>query len=416
MAMTAGRSAQERLLIVGGGMAGLGAALACAQARPDVPITLLEQAPEFSEVGAGIQLGPNAVRVLRDWGLEPALAAVAAFPATLQVRRAADGAGLATLPLGEQARRAYGAPYVTIHRADLHTLLLQALRPHGQVALYTGQRVQTLHSDAHGVLATGSDEQTWSAQAALLADGVWSVLRQQVVGDGPPRFSGHLAYRGLLPMDEAPPSVARDAVVAWLGPRLHGVHYPVRAGRWLNVVLVVEGPLPDGDVTGWDHAAQRHALQQALGPVHPALAALVEAVPHWRLWPLFGRAPMRSAHEHAQGRVGLLGDAAHPMRPYLAQGAAMALEDAWTLAQLLPPARQPIDWPAVLAAWARVRWPRNARVQARSRANGVIFHATGALRLGRDAALALLGPRLLDQPWLYSGPPRPTAWPCQEGR
>lgn len=398
---------RQDLLVVGGGMAGLGAALAVQRVRPDLRITLLEQAPEFSEVGAGIQLGPNAVRVLHDWGLRPALQRVAAFPQRLWVRRATDGATVGTLALGQQAQRRYGAPYATIHRADLHGLLLQALQPLPGVALYTGQQVRALHQSPLGVRAVGADEQVWQADAALVADGVWSALRRQLLGDEGPAFAGHVAYRGLLPMAEAPAGMASDAVVAWLGPRLHGVHYPVRAGAWLNVVLVVEGPLPKGEPPGWDHEGQRRQLLQALGPVHEPLQALVEAVPQWRQWPLFGRAPMRGAHEHAVGRVALLGDAAHPMRPYLAQGAAMALEDAWTLARLLPPAPQPVDWPATLQRWARWRWARNARVQARSQRNGVIFHATGLLRWARDAALALFGPRLLDQPWLYGGPPDP---------
>ena len=405
--MALNASVGRGLLIVGGGMAGLGAALALSRARPELPITLLEQAPEFSEVGAGIQLGPNAVRVLHDWGLGDALAQVAAFPQRLQVRRATDGATVGTLTLGAAVQRRYGAPYATIHRADLHALLLRALQDAPDVALYTGQPVQRLQPRGELVLAVGSDEQVWHAQAVLVADGVWSRLRAALLGDGAPAFTGHVAYRGLLPIGQAPAALAREAVVAWLGPRLHGVHYPVRAGAWLNVVLVVEGCLPPGQTPGWDHEGQRRQLQQALGAVHPDLQALVEAVPQWRQWPLFGRAPMRGPHEHARGRIGLLGDAAHPMRPYLAQGAAMALEDAWTLAQLLPPAPQPIDWPALLRRWAEMRWARNARVQARSRRNGVIFHATGLLRWGRDAALALLGERLLDQPWLYAGPPQP---------
>ncbi|TSE18658.1 3-hydroxybenzoate 6-hydroxylase 1 [Tepidimonas alkaliphilus] len=413
MALT--HRAPQRLLIVGGGIAGLSAALALHRARPELRTTLLEQAPEFSEIGAGLQLGPNAVRVLRDWGLAEALAQVAAFPQRLMVRRVADGATLGTLELGAAVQRRYGAPYATVHRADLHALLLHALQQQPGVALYTGQAVQRLQVHGDGVRALGADEQSWEADAALVADGVWSRLRVQLLGDGAPQFSGHVAYRGLLPMDAVPVALARDAVVAWLGPRLHGVHYPVRGGQWLNAVLVIEGPMPSGDTPGWDHAAPRALLLQTLQQVHPDLGAIVEAMPKWRQWPLFGRAPMRGPHEHAQGRVGLLGDAAHPMRPYLAQGAAMALEDAWTLARLLPAAPQPIDWPAVLRRWAEARWARNARVQARSRRNGVIFHATGLLRWGRDAALALLGRRLLDQPWLYAGPPQPGAAGLQAG-
>jgi salicylate hydroxylase len=390
-------------------MAGLGAALACARARPETTIELFERAPEFSEVGAGIQLGPNAVRVLHDWGLQQALEAVAAFPSELCVRTAADGRVLGRLALGEAMRQRYGAPYATIHRADLHRLLLQALRETTAVALHTGQTVTSHQTDADGVAITTASGGRWHADALLAADGVWSAIRTRLLGDGRAAFSGHLAYRGMVRREDLPAALRTPQVVAWLGARMHAVHYPVRAGAWFNVVVVVEGPLPPADVESWDHEARVADLRQRLGVVHGDLDAVLQAVPAWRLWPLHVRTPMRGPHEHAQGRVALLGDAAHPTRPYLAQGAAMALEDAWALGRLL--AAQPrsavADWPAVLARWAQGRWARNARVQARSRRNGVIFHARGPLRWARDTVMALRGQRGLDQPWLYSGPPDP---------
>ena len=408
-ALSSGRRVQERVVIVGGGMAGLGAALACARARPEMSIDLFERAPEFSEVGAGIQLGPNAVRVLHDWGLQQPLEAVAAFPSELRVRAAADGRVLGRLALGEAMRQRYGAPYATIHRADLHRLLLQALLETTAVALHSGQAVTDHQTDADGVAITTASGGRWYADALLAADGVWSAIRTRLLGDGRTAFSGHLAYRGMVRWDDLPATLRMSQVVAWLGARMHAVHYPVRAGAWLNVVVVVEGPLPPADVEGWDHEARVAELRQRLGPVHADLEAVLQAVPAWRLWPLHVRAPMRGPHEHAQGRVALLGDAAHPTRPYLAQGAAMALEDAWALGQLL--AAQPrsgvADWPAVLGHWARGRWARNARVQARSRRNGTVFHASGPLRWARDVTMALLGERVLDQPWLYGGPPDP---------
>lgn len=403
-------AAPGRILVVGGGMAGLGAALACAQARPDSDIALLERAPTFSEVGAGIQLGPNAVRVLHDWGLREPLAAVAAFPQRLRVRAAHGGDELGELALGERARQRYGEPYATVHRADLHGLLLAALQDTTGVALHNGEAVVAYAERADGVEVRTAAERRWTADVLLAADGVWSPTRQRLLGDGRPVFSGHLAYRGLVRMADLPARLRASEVVAWLGPRLHGVHYPVRAGQWLNVVMVVEGPLPPTDAEGWDHEAHAVHLRAALGPVHADLEAVLHAVLHWRLWPLHAREPMRGPHEHARGRVALLGDAAHPMRPYLAQGAAMALEDAWALGRLLraqPPGQ--VDWPGWLAQWAQGRWARNARVQARSRRNGVVFHARGLVRWGRDRAMALLGERLLDQPWLYDGPPDPLA-------
>ncbi len=395
-------------LVVGGGIGGLAAAVACTQAQPGLQVTLLERAPVFSEVGAGIQLGPNAVRVLHDWGLQAALQGVAAWPQRLRVRDTAHGTVLGTLPLAGRAQARYGQPYATIHRADLHALLLQVLQGCPQVTLHSGVEVVQHREDDRGVTVAAADGTPWCGDVLLAADGVWSPTRQQLLGDGAAYFSGHLAYRGLVRMDQLPPALQAPEVVAWLGPRLHAVHYPVRAGAWLNVVIVVEGPLPADGVPSWDHEAHVAALRRALGAVHRDLSTLVDAVPAWRLWPLFVREPMRGPGEHVRGRVALLGDAAHPTRPYLAQGAAMALEDAWTLGRLLYAGGTPApDWPALLRRWAALRWARNARVQARSRRNGVVFHAAGLLRWARDRALAVGGARVLDQPWLYAGPPDP---------
>ncbi|MEN9903733.1 MAG: hypothetical protein RLZZ555_298, partial [Pseudomonadota bacterium] len=209
---------------------------------------------------------------------------------------------------------------------------------------------------------------------------------------------------------DLPPELRRNEVTAWLAPGLHAVHYPVRGGEWMNVVVVVEGEIPP-DPESWDHAAQASGLRAALGAVQADFSRLLDAVPSWRLWPLNARQPMRGPHEHAQGRVALLGDAAHPTRPYLAQGAAMALEDAWTLGRLLEQARWRLggrlDWSGLLQALARTRWRRNGWIQQRSRRNGLIFHASGPLRWGRDLAMGLVGERLIDVPELYRGPPQP---------
>ena len=396
-------------LVVGGGIGGLAVALACRRAQPALRVTLLERAAAFTEVGAGIQLGPNAVRVLFDWGLEAVLREVAAWPQRLRVRDSASGAELGTLPLAGRAQARYGQPYATIHRADLHAVLLAALRDDPAVALCCGVEAVD-YRDAQGgpVTVTAADGQCWQADVLLAADGVWSCTRERLLGDGPAHFSGHLAYRGLVPMGLVPAGLRSSEVVVWLGPRLHAVHYPVRAGGWMNVVIVVEGPLPDEAAPSWDHAAQVSALRHALGAAHRDLLAVVDVVPQWRLWPLFVRDPMRGAHEHVRGRVALLGDAAHPTRPYLAQGAAMALEDAWALGRWLQAAGTATpDWSDLLPRWAAQRWARNARVQARSRRNGVVFHASGPLRWARNAALTLGGARVLDQPWLYAGPPDP---------
>lgn len=388
-------------------MAGLAAALAIRRAQPALRVALLEQADAFSEVGAGIQLGPNAVRVLRDWGLDAGLRAVAAYPSHLSVRDVREGRELGRLRLGERAEQRYGAPYATIHRADLHRLLFDAVQVEGRVRCQLQARLETVQSTPAGVQVTTQDGADWQASALLGCDGLWSRVRGQVWGDPAPAFSGHLAYRGMARMADLPGAEVASAVGAWLGPRMHAVHYPVRGGEWLNVVVVVHGPRP-AEPAGWDHQAHAQALQAAVGRVAPDLQRVLQAVPSWRLWPLCGRSPVAGPHAMARGNVALLGDAAHPMRPYLAQGAAMALEDAWVLGRLMAAASSlPVDWPALLQRWAACRWRRCAWVQARSQRNGTIFHAQGVLRWGRDTAMAWLGERLLDVPRLYAGPPAP---------
>ncbi len=403
------------VLVAGGGMAGLAAALAVARAGQ--PVELLEQTAAFSEVGAGIQLGPNAVRVLADWGLWPALQKVVAFPEQLWARDVHSGRTLGVLPLGERAVARYGQPYVTLHRADLHTLLLHAVHAHGHVRCHLSQRVgafvQTPLQGAGsgpGVTLHTETGERWHGAALLGCDGVWSRVRQGLLNDGAANFTGHLAYRGLVPMDDLPPTLRAMRVTAWLGPRMHAVHYPVRAGAFMNVVVVVVHGRAPADLASWDHAANAATLRQTLGPVSADLDTVLQAVPQWRLWPLNDRPPMNGPHQHAQGAVALLGDAAHPLRPYLAQGAAMALEDAWVLGQLLLAEKESklaSDWPSLLQRWARQRWQRNAWVQARSRRNGPIFHAQGPLRWARNLSMAALGERVMDLPQLYSGPPKP---------
>jgi len=408
----------EPVLVAGGGIGGLAAAFALA--REGVPVTLLEQAQAFGEVGAGLQLGPNAVRVLDDWGLSPALHACAAFPDEVRARDAHSGRRLGRLRLGPVIRARYGKPYATVHRVDLHALLLEAVRAQPGVQLRLGERVAAYEEHADGIRLVLESEETLHGQALIGCDGLWSRVRNQMLGAVPVRASGHLAYRGLVPSDELPAALAKPVVTAWLGPRMHVVHYPVRSGEYFNVVAVVEGVLGHGhggevgsDPQSWTHQAHAHDLRRALGTACDDLVHMIEAVHDWKLWPLNDRPPVSGPGEHARGRVALLGDAAHPLRPYLAQGAAMAIEDAWTIGRLTGRQRaashDPIGWQRVFEAYAHTRWARNARVQDRSARNGTIFHADGLLRLGRDAAMALLGERLMDNPWLYSGPPDPVA-------
>jgi salicylate hydroxylase len=388
-------------LIAGGGIGGLAAALACARAGCDV--RLYEQAAAFSEVGAGVQLGPNAVRRLHGWGLAQALAAVAAQPGHLCVRNAISGQPLATLPLNPDMAQRYGAPYCTVHRADLHAVLLDALAREGGARLKTACPVRAVRQDGGSVTLSLMSDLDVEGDLLVGADGLWSTVRQHLLGDGAAVPTGHVAYRALAVQQALPAALRSQQVTAWLGPRLHVVAYPVRRGELLNLVAIVQGP-PRGDAQDWDQAAVAAELQAAMGETCTAVRDLVQAMPHWRLWMLNARAPVSGPQALVNGRVALLGDAAHPMLPYLAQGAGMAIEDAAELGSLLTmTSAAALDVPLALSRYALNRWQRVARVQARSLRNGRIFHATGAMQAARDGALRLLGRHILDVPWLYAG-------------
>ena len=424
----------RRVLIAGGGIGGLAGALSASKAGWNVD--LFERAMSFSEVGAGVQLGPNVVRLLHGWGLAQALDRVAAFPERLQVRDALSGRELGVLPLGRQVLQKYGAPYATVHRADLHGLLLQAVRSQGNTSLALGSSISGYTDDQQAIAlqiqanpapskpqqATGHGFTSSTpvvevvGDALVGADGLWSQVRALMLNDAPPRVTGHLAYRAMLPQSSLPAVLRSQQVTVWLGPKLHVVHYPVRGGELLNVVAIVHGKLA-GDLQSWDHSANSAHLKDATQGTAAMLRDLIQAITDsgntaglaWRLWALCDRPPMRGAFQQAKGRVALLGDAAHPMRPYLAQGAGMAIEDAAELGAALAQAREPgFDVAAALQRYALARWQRNARVQARAVRNGQIFHAQGPLRWARDASMKLLGQKLLDMPWLYGNTPKST--------
>jgi len=384
-----------KVALVGGGIGGLAAALVFSRAGQQ--LELFEKASAFSDIGAGIQLGPNVTRILHAWGLADALREHAFAPDCLQVRSAMSGHMLGELALGSTIAERYGAPYVTLHRADLHRLLLQAVQQ-TQATLHTSSTVHSFQQTPQTVTL----QTTHGARAVDVmvgADGLWSHTRAQLLADGLPRRTGHLAYRALIKQADLPERLRTQNVTAWLGANMHAVQYPVRSGEWLNIVVFVHGDIPD-DFQNWDHSANAVDLKSAVQGSCHALNSLLEAVPSWRLWVMHDRQPMQGAHQHALGRVALLGDAAHPMRPYLAQGAGMAIEDADALGSVLNGATAQ-NVPAALQQFAAKRWQRNARVQARALRNGHIFHATGPMQWGRDVALKLMGENLLDRPWLY---------------
>ncbi len=395
-----------KVLIAGGGIGGLAAALACAQAG--FAVQVFEKSPAFDDIGAGVQLGPNVTRILNAWGLADALKACAAFPENLWARDAVDGQVLGQLRLGTTVQQRYGSAYATVHRADLHGVLLQALKKFPAVDVQRGTAVDSFNGNHAGdgeigLTLSGPDltQQTAAGDLLVGADGLWSKVRNQLLGDGPPQATGHIALRALVAQKDLPYSLQSHDITVWLGRQMHVVHYPVRGGDWLNVVVLLEGELAHG-AESWNHAVDANFLLKVMHSTHGPLQNLLHSIEHWQAWPLSQRTPMASAAEHAKGRVALLGDAAHPMLPYMAQGAGMAIEDAAELVRCLAAQSSTANGVSTaLQHYARARWQRNARVQSRSQRNAQIFHATGLVRWGRNVSMKLLGERLLDVPWLY---------------
>jgi salicylate hydroxylase len=405
----------QHIVIAGGGIGGLACALALARAGQRV--TLLERAPAFADIGAGIQLGPNAMRLLSAWGVEHAVLAQACLPEAIVVRDVVTGRGLSRILLGQAVQQRYGQVYASVHRADLHAALLQAVRQQPQVQLVCAAPVdnvvqrpaaalQASTAGADPAVAVQAAGQTWQADALVAADGVWSSVRHMVLADGPPRATGHAAYRALLPLAHLPAALRSQAleseVGVWWGRDVHVVHYPVRGGEYVNLVVLSEQPAAQA-VPGWASAANAKDVARSLHGACPALRGLVDSASAasapstspWHSWHLYDRPAARS---WVQGRVALLGDAAHPMLPYLAQGAAMALEDAAALADCV--ALQ-ADWASALQHYQRLRKARCERVVATARRNGRIFHLAPPWSLARNAVLALKGTEVLGLPWLY---------------
>jgi salicylate hydroxylase len=395
---------KNSILIVGGGIGGLAAALACTQRGAQAHV--IERAHAFSEVGAGIQMGPNVTRTLFSWGLEKALREVVFTPERLQVRDVQSGRSLGVLQLGQRSLSTYGAPYFTVHRADLHQVLLQQVLNEGTAKLSLQGEVDLIREEVDHLTVQGRGLstpilETLQTEALVGADGLWSTTRQHVTDHASPRVTGLLAYRALVPMHSLPESLRTQDVMVWVGPKVHAVLYPVRRGEYLNLVVIVRGQAPES-LEDWDHAGNKQELDSAMGFAHADLKNVLQAVEAWRLWPLCDRPPVNGPQDMAKGRIALLGDAAHPMRPFLAQGAGMAIEDADTLAACWAMSELPIEdrW----RLYAQKRWARNAKVQQRSIRNGEIFHSEGMIRWGRDLAMKAFGETVMDVPWLYAGP------------
>lgn len=386
------------ILVAGGGIGGLGAALALARAGHAVE--LFERAAEFRELGAGIQLGPNVFAMFDRLGIRDAILADAVQPEALVMRCAVHGHEITRVPLGATMQARFGNPYAVTHRADLHATLLRACHSQPGIALHTGRAVAGFTQDATGVTLRFEDGAAATGTALVAADGLWSRIRRQVLDDGPPTVSGHIAYRAVLPMNQVPAGLRENRVVLWAGPRLHLVTYPLRRGEVMNLVAVFHS---EQYSEGWDQAGDTTLLTRHFEGTRPEVRALLARIDAWKFWVLCDRDPCRG---WAQSRVALLGDAAHPMLQYLAQGASMALEDAVCLADQL--GLHP-DVPAALAAYEDLRVLRAGRLQVMARVYGEVYHAAGVRAELRDALLRDRDPAAAAEgmAWLYEKP----VWP-----
>ena len=391
----------RQALVVGAGIGGLAAALALARQgfRSDV----FERAPALQEFGAGLQLTPNATRALERLGALAAVRKVASAPGAVRVLRGVDGAELARLPVGGAERR-WGAPYLAVHRVDLHRVLAEAAAATGQVALHFGAEVADVVSEAGAVsigVERGALSRRETGEAIVGADGLRSLVRARL-GRGDtdaPHFSYRVAFRATVEAEWVAPRWRDNEVTLRLGPRAHLVHYPLRGGSVINLVAVIEsnGRSASG-ADPWDGEADREALDRAFRDWSYDARDLIAAPKRWRAWPLMLRPPL---DRFAFGRIALIGDAAHPMTPFLAQGAAQAIEDSGALAHRLG---ETTNAEAALAAYSADRVARANRVQREASMQGRIYHLSGPFALARDFAMRALGPEgvLKRLDWLYA--------------
>jgi 3-hydroxybenzoate 6-monooxygenase len=381
------------ILIAGGGIGGLAAAHALS--RKGFRVRVLEQAAEFREIGAGIQLSPNIFAAAERIGLKDALLADAWQPSAMEMRCALSGDLITRLPLGQEFVARFGQPYAVSHRADVHGVFLKACQNSNLVSLETSQRVESFEDDGTGITAMLHGGERVQGRALIGCDGMWSKTREKIIGDGAPRVSGHIAYRAVLKRAEVPDDLWRPDVVLWAGPRTHFVHYPLRRGELYNLVAVFHS---DRYEEGWNTEVDPSELWKHFSGQRPDVLRLLERIETWRMWVLCDREPVKN---WSQGRVTLLGDAAHPMLQYLAQGACQATEDAVVLAEKV--AEQPDDLAAAVQAYQAARYLRTGRVQIMARVYGEFYHARGVTAELRNI---MLGARTPQQAydgiaWLY---------------
>ena len=392
-----------KVLVAGGGIGGITAALCLAQRGCTVEV--FEQASAFGEVGAGIQLSPNCARVLLHLGLGPALQAVGFLPQATQFRAWDTGEVLGENRLGAYVHERYGAPYYHVHRGDLLRVLVEAAARTPGITLYTGMRVRDCAQDGRGVTLTleGRADGTRAHRADLVhtgdvligADGIHSVVRAHLWGSEQPRFTGNVAWRALVPADRLPAGLIRPMSTAWWGPHKHFVHYYVRGGALVNCVCVVEKA--GWEIESWTERGALSELRADFAGWHADLQTLIGAIDTDALfkWALYDRAPMA---RWGVDRITLLGDACHPTLPFMAQGAAMAIEDAAVLAGCLASEG---DVPARLQRYEDLRRDRTAGIQTGSRRNAALFHLSGAEAEQRNRAMRAAGERSMDDLYGY---------------
>jgi salicylate hydroxylase len=390
------------VIVAGAGIAGLTAALALA--RNGFRIIVLEQAERLEETGAGIQLSPNATRTLINLGLGERLRPHVVAPEALRVISAGSGREIVRMPLGAAAEKRYGAPYWSIHRGDLQAALADAAFAHVDISVKLGMRMEDFATHSQGIaVSVRGTAGMWheNGLALIAADGLWSRARQRFGVRDAPRFAGRTAWRALVPAKDVAPEFREPWVHLWLGRGAHLVHYPVKAGRVINIVAIVDDTW---NAAGWSEPARRVDLLPRFPARHwaPQARALLGQPEAWLKWALYDRRPLSNASKEA---VALIGDAAHPMMPYLAQGAAMAIEDAAVAAQCL--AQMPDDPAQAMTTYWAVRRARTRKVQRLAARNGERYHLFGLQGLLRNTAMRMLGgTRLLHHyDWLYDWRP-----------
>lgn len=383
----------ENVLIAGGGIGGLATALALA--KRGIASSILERRLLFGEDGAGIQIGPNGTRILEQLGAAEFLKTRIAVPDALRILDAVNGRQLGSFPLGRWIALRHGAPYWVAHRRDLHNALLSAAEREPLIKIRMGFDVSGVREEGGKVTAMSVNEDEARGDVLIAADGAWSALRSRAFAGPATVYTGKCAVRTVVPIEEVPQALNRTEVHLWLGRDVHVVHYPVNAGRAVALVAIFD----DRSIAiDWSTPCDRDWVTARTNSFDPLLRELLAAPDNWRRWSLLA---LREQPRFIVGRMALLGDSAHPILPFLAQGGVMALEDAVIIADALAGNRS--DPAAALAGYAQVRAARVRRVARASARNGRIFHLHGAMAAARNFALAKIPPErfMRRYDWLY---------------